>query len=126
MKLDPWALDAESEYLIENDSEVKLVMLKLGVPDIFADAAKASAPNHLIVAFDNHPTHWIIFSSYQGIPEYSPNHGIHKFADNASANGLLFSAISKKGMGRGRFIKKLSELAEGDKVPPLSQLPSVL
>lgn len=125
MKINPWALDAESEYLIENDADVKLLMLQLGVPDLFADAAKAGAPNHLLVAFDNHPTHWILLSSYQGVPEYSPNHGINKLVGNASPNGLLFSAFSKKGMRKDKFLRKLSELADGDKAPPLSQLPAV-
>lgn len=125
MKLNPWALDAESEYLIENDADVKLLMLQLGVPDLFADATKAGAPNHLLVAFDNHPTHWIRLSSYQGIPEYSPNHGINKLVGNASPNGLLFSAFSKKGMGKDKFLRELSELVAGSEIPFLSQFPVV-
>ena len=123
MKIDPWALDSSSEFIIENDADVKLIMLQLGVPDLFADAAQSAGPSHLFVAFDNHPTHWLIVSLYMGVPDYSPNHNIHKLVGNASPNGLLFSAFAKEGMARAQFLKKVRDLVEGGAVPPLSQLP---
>lgn len=123
MKLDPWSLDSNAEFFIENDPDVKLIMLQLGVADLFANAAQDAKPAHIFVAFDNHPTHWLILSLYKGIPDYSPNHSIHKLVRKASPNGLLFTAYSKQAMGKAQFLKKLRELSDGDSLPPLSQLP---
>lgn len=125
MKLNPWRLDPEAEYIIENDPEVKALMFQLGVPDLFAEANTAASPCHMFVAFDNHPTHWVVFSLYKGIPDYSPNHGIHKLVGNAAPNGLLFTAHSRSGMSGSQFLNKLRKLASDDSAPPLSQFPVV-
>lgn len=123
MKLDPWALDPNAEFFIENDPDVKLIMLQLGIADLFPKVSHDDKPAHIFVAFDNHPTHWLTLSLYKGIPDYSPNHSIHKLVRKASPNGLLFTAYSKEAMGKAPFLRKLRELSDNESSPPLSQLP---
>lgn len=123
MNIDPWSLETNAQFFIENDADVKLIMLQLGVPDLFAKAVQGEKPSHIFAAFDNHPTHWLLISLYSGIPDYSPNHTVHKLIRKASPNGLLFIASPKTTTNKEHFLKQLSELREGETLPPLSQLP---
>lgn len=124
MTLDPWKLSSEGTYEIHGDAEVKLLMLKLGVPELFQGARGRPGPTIALTAFDNHPTHWIAFFLWAGLPEYSPNHGIHKVVGNASANGLLFTAQPKASTTKSDYLKRLRKhLADEKGVVPLSQFP---
>lgn len=107
-KIDVWALQSEKVYLFDNDPFVKCLLKQLGVPNLFAAATEFDAMK-AIVAFDNHPTHWIIIRLWKGAPEYSPNHSIHRLAKNPSANGLLFEAIPKTSESRAEMEIKLSK-----------------
>lgn len=124
MKFDPWNLDPKALYSISNDTEVKLIMLQLGVPDLFDGVPIPPKPERRFVAFDNHPTHWIIISRWTGVSEYSPNHKVHSLAQNAEANGLLFVAEPKSETNKKAFLKSLQGETEYlNASVPLSQLP---
>ena len=97
--------DPLSPYSITGDATVKKLMLLLGVPDIFKEAETITRPFRIFMPFDNHPTHWITINLWKNMPEYSPNHGIHRMVKDASANGLLFEALPKAEMTREEFEK---------------------
>jgi len=105
--LDVWNLDPEGSYFMEKDDVVSDLMRQLRVPKLFASVPK-DEPLQALVAFDNHPTHWIILRLWQNAQEYSPNHGIHKYVKNAEANGLLFEAVPKSQCSRHGIEERLS------------------
>lgn len=124
MNLEPWSLIPDGDYIINGDAEVKLLMLKFGVPDLFDSIKSTDKAQQMFVAFDNHPTHWIIFYLWKNQPEYSPNHGVHKLAKGASANGLLFQALPKSAMTQADFAKHVQKEQDYKNSPVrFSQLP---
>lgn len=96
--MDVWKLDA-TPYVLQGDDLVRDLMRQLRVPNLFARAAEYDAM-HAFVAFDNHPSHWIVLHLFQGGSSYSPNHVVHKFVADADPNGLLFEAIPKSSCSR--------------------------
>jgi hypothetical protein len=101
-----WKLDPEKVFLLEGDDTVRDLLKQLRVPNLFSGASEFDAM-HAFVAFDNHPTHWIIIHLWQGVPDYSPNHAVHKLVGNASPNGLLFKAEPKSSTNRAEIEEKL-------------------
>lgn len=123
--VDPWHLDPQSAYVFEKDAVVRRLMRQLNVPNLFAQAQEHDAVK-ILVAFDNHPTHWIIFRLWKGAPDYSPNHSVHKFAKHPEANGLLFEATPKQTISREKMeIMMTREAQQMDASGPFrfSQLP---
>lgn len=106
--IDVWHLNPELVYMFDQDRVVGGLMKQLNVPNLFARASEFNAMKAL-VAFDNHPTHWIILRLWQGVPAYSPNHSIHKFVRNPEPNGSLFEAVPKATTSRTKMEIKLTE-----------------
>jgi hypothetical protein len=112
LRVDVWRLDPSASYMLEGDSTVTALMRQLGVPNLFAamiehDEAKS------FVAFDNHPTHWIILRIWKG-------------HSKKSGNGLLFEAVPKVATSEPAMLSRLkSEAAEMESSGPVtfSQLP---
>jgi hypothetical protein len=105
-----WKLKSDQVYILEGDDVVRGLMKQLHVPNLFAGASEFDAM-HAFVAFDNHPTHWIVIHLFQGGGAYSPNHVIHKFVRNADPNGLLFEAEPKSSTSRAEMNEKLVQEA---------------
>src|SRR5688500_14824879 len=101
-----WKLNPDDVYILEGDDTVRGLLRQLRVPNLFAGATDFDAM-HAFVAFANHPTHWIIVHLWQGVPNYSPNHSIHKLVGNAIPNGLLFKAEPKSSTSRTEMEEKL-------------------
>lgn len=121
-----WKLNPDDGYILEGDETVRGILRQLRVPNLFAAASEFDAM-HAFVAFDNHPTHWIVIHLWQGVPDYSPNHTIHKLVGQANPNGLLFNAEPKSCVSRTAMEEKLiSEgLKMGTKIPfAFQQLPT--
>jgi len=116
MHFDPLALNPERGYCFENDEMVREIMLKLGVPDLFLSVPNNPHSPMFSVGFDNHPTHWICFTLWQGNEEYSHDPNTHK--------GLTFDAYSKKSTPRVEFLEHLTfRLGSDCPAPVLSQFP---
>lgn len=101
-----WKLNPNEVYQLEGDDTVRGLLKQLRIPNLFAGASEFDAMQ-AFVAFDNHPTHWIIIHFWQGVPDYSPNHSIHKLVGHASPNGLLFNAEPKSSTSRAEMEGKL-------------------
>lgn len=107
---DVWSLHPTHVYSLQGDDLVRHLMRQLRVPDLFASVA-SRGPLHAFVAFDNHPTHWIVLHLWQGAPEYSPNHLINKLVKNPDPNGLLFEATPKATTDQLTMTNKLADEA---------------
>lgn len=102
-----WTLDSSKDYILENDEIVGDLMRQLRVPHLFDQMAEFDEIAAM-VAFDNHPTHWIILRLWKGAPAYSPNHGISRFVESADPNGLLFQAVPKSTESREQMETRLT------------------
>lgn len=105
--MNAWKLDPSQLYLLEGDDTVRGLMSQLRVPNLFENVGPEH--NHVFVPFDNHPTHWVIIHLYQGLPDYSPNHAVHRLVKKADPNGLLFMAIPKRSASLDKIEKDLIE-----------------
>jgi hypothetical protein len=81
MSINPWKLDPKLPYHLSEDAEVDDIMAQLGVADLF-DEVEDEEDVQAFVAFDNHPTHWMVFSIWKG-------------PGAPSGSSLLFEAIPK-------------------------------
>ncbi|MBI5425747.1 MAG: hypothetical protein HZA32_16855 [Opitutae bacterium] len=120
-----WKLNPSDLYIFDGDDVVRGLMRQLGVTNLFARAKEFDAL-HAFVAFDNHPTHWIILHLWQGVPAYSPNHAVHQLVRHADPNGLLFEAAPKSSTSRAAMEERLisEALKMGAKTPfVFQQLP---
>jgi hypothetical protein len=113
-----WKLSPNESYILQGDDVVLDLMKQLRVPNLFARATEYDAM-HAFVAFDNHPTHWIVLHLWQGAADYSPNHSIHQFVRAPDANGLLFEAVPKASLTRETMEDRLvsEALRMGAKIP---------
>lgn len=119
-----WKLDPRAAYVFEGDDVVSDLLRQLGVPNLFAPAAEHDTA-HLMVAFEDHPTHWIVLHLWKGQSEYSPNHVVNRLVKRASPNGLLFWAEPKASTSRDTMQAKLdAEAADQGQGFQFSQLPS--
>ncbi|BET67218.1 hypothetical protein ASA1KI_21360 [Opitutales bacterium ASA1] len=113
-----WKLFPEETYVLQGDDVVRDLMKQLRVPNLFARASEYEGM-HAFVAFENHPTHWIVLHLWQGAANYSPNHSIHQFVEAPEANGLLFEAVPKASVTRKTMEDRLvsEALRMGAKIP---------
>lgn len=94
-----WKLDASANYqLIDEPAEKALK--QLGLPNLFAHQKEHDVARFM-VAFDNHPTHWLVFNFFKG-------------GKTAAENGLAFSAIPKLSVTQEDMLLKLT--IEGKKM----------
>ena len=120
MIFDPLALNPERNYCYEKDEMVREIMLKLEVPDLLQSAPHNPYSVMSCVGFENHPTHWICFTLWQG----NPNHADHKAHKGNPANKLNFDAYSKKSTPRAEFLEYLhARMGANSPTPELSQFP---
>ena len=99
INLDVWKLDSAVDYKLMDEPAEK-ALKQLGIPNLFAQAKEHDVAR-LMVAFDNHPTHWLVFNFFKG-------------GKTASANGLAFSAYSKVAVTRDDMHLRLT--IEGKKM----------
>lgn len=111
--IDVWALETDKPYVLTDDAVVQPLLVQLGLPNLFAQA-KEHDKVRFCVAFDNHPTHWVLIDLYKG-------------SDKPDGNGLLFEAIPKASVSRKEMEKQLQQRAKemgADRQPKFSQLPA--
>ena len=109
---DIWNLDSAMDYNLA-DEPVEKALVQLGLPNLFAHA-KEHDKVRFTVAFDNHPTHWLVFNLFKG-------------SENPDGNGVSLYAYSKTSIGRKQMTKKLDLIAvEMEANGPLkfSQIPA--
>jgi len=110
--LDVWKLDPSKPYVLQGDALVSGLMTQLRVPNLFAQAVEHDQV-HTLVAFDNHPTHWVVLHLWKG-------HG------EPGGNGLLFEAQPKCDLPRAQMLRKLRDQAgemEANSEVKFSQIP---
>lgn len=88
-----WKLDPAMNYNLIDDP-VNKALADLGLPNLFAHAAEHDTARFM-VAFDNHPTHWLVFNLFKG-------------GKTDSENGLSFSAYPKASTTRQEMLLKLT------------------
>lgn len=76
-----WNLNPTARYTVHEDTIVEEIMHQLGVPNLFA-TAKEHDELRIMIAFDNHPTHWIVLNFYKG-------------STSKEGDGLSFDAYPK-------------------------------
>ena len=110
-EINVWDLSAEKNYTLEGDELVTDLARQLGVPNLFPQAPEHDVA-HLVVVFEDHPTHWILIHLWKG----------HK---DPSGNGLLFQADAKSTTSREKMDQTLKRIAAEMEVAqiPYSQLP---
>lgn len=107
-----WKLDPNATYNLV-DKPVELALRQIGMPNLFAQSAEHDIARFM-VAFDNHPTHWLIFNFFKG-------------GKNTEENGLAFLAYPKNSMSRDDVLLRLTvEAKKMESKHPIafSQLPS--
>jgi hypothetical protein len=110
--LNVWELNPNGLYSITDDGVVQKLLNQLGVPNLFAQAVEHDEVR-LSVAFDNHPTHWLLIDFYKG-------------SSDPKGDGLSFNAFPKATTSREAMIKKFqSELKRMGSTKPavFSQIP---
>jgi hypothetical protein len=96
--LDVWHLENQSDYVISDEAAVRKILKQLGIPNLFAQAEEHDQIRFL-VAFEDHPTHWLVFNLFKGS-------GIQ------GGDGLAFLAYPKKSVSRNQMVEKLREEAK--------------
>jgi len=92
------SLSLEDTFFITDDAIVQKLLTQLGLPNLFAHA-KEHDKIHFSVAFDNHPTHWILADYFKGF-------------GGAEDDGLSFSAYPKAFVSREQMLEKLKAQAQ--------------
>ena len=112
--LDAWSLDSKKDYIITDDSVVQKLLGQLGVPNLFARTAEHDKIR-FFVAFDNHPTHWLVLDIFKG-------------TDRPDGDGLSFQALPKIAVSREEMLQKLQAAAKEMASPgpvKFSQIPKM-
>ena len=107
-----WNLDPAVDYNLV-DAPVENALKDLGIPNLFAHEKEHDAVR-LVVAFDNHPTHWLVFNLFKG-------------SDAPGGNGLSLYAFPKAAVNRTAMHKKLQDIAkemEASNPISFSQIPA--
>lgn len=110
-EINVWDLHADKDYKLEGDELVSDLARQLGVPNLFPQASEHDKA-HFVVAFEDHPTHWIIIHLWKGHVD-------------PSGNGLLFEAHPKSSVPREemeQILKKTAAEMEIERIG-FSQLP---
>lgn len=110
-EINVWDLHAEKSYTLEGDELVNDLARQLGVPNLFPQSAEHDQAR-FVVAFEDHPTHWVLIQLWKGAPD-------------PSGNGLLFNAFPKSSTTRDMMDQTLAKIAAEMEVAgiPFSQLP---
>ena len=111
--LDAWSLDPEKSYFIIEDPVVQKLLNQPGLPNLFAQAAEHDIAR-FCVAFDNHPTHWLVIDYYKG-------------GDRPEMNGLGFRGYPKTEYSRKEMLAELQKEAadmKADCPTRFSQIPA--
>lgn len=90
--LSVWSLGSQEVYAITGDKVVMNLLTQLKIPNLFAQAAEHDAVS-MIVAFDNHPTHWLQFDFFKG-------------STTPAGDGLAFYAYPKASVTRTEMMQK--------------------
>ncbi|HVT73805.1 MAG TPA: hypothetical protein VHD61_11760 [Lacunisphaera sp.] len=108
-----WKLDPEVDYTI-TDAPVEKALKDLGIPNLFAQEKEHDAVR-ITVAFDNHPTHWLVFNFFKGsnMPD----------GDGLSMYGYSKSHVSRREMEQN--LKKLGEEMQSASPIRFSQIPEI-
>lgn len=109
-----WNLNSADPYVLTEDHVIQGLLDQLGVPNLFAQGAEHDKVQ-MIVAFDNHPTHWLIFSFYKGV-------------QREGGNGLLFQAQPKETVSREEVLAELkarTTKAGSEREVKFSQIPAL-
>ena len=93
--LDVWYLNKDDVYNITGDNVVQGLLSQLGIPNVFAPMREHDK-THALLAFENHPTHWLMFHLFKG-------HG-------EKGNGLLFEAHPKSSITREEMLTRLKAI----------------
>jgi hypothetical protein len=112
--LNAWTLDPEKIYAITEDAVVQNLLDQLGLPNLFAQAAEHDSIRFSI-AFDNHPTHWLVAEFFKG-------------SNRPDGDGLSLQAYPKLSVTRSQMIERLTAAAKGAKskdTVTFSQIPNV-
>ena len=91
--LSVWSLGAQDVYAITDDKVVMNLLTQLKLPNLFVQSAEHDKVA-LVVAFDNHPTHWLQFEFYKG-------------STRPDGDGLAFFAYPKVSVTRAEMQQKL-------------------
>lgn len=110
--LNVWSLEPAKDYVITEDEIVKKLLNQLGLPNLFAQAREHDQLRFSI-AFDNHPTHWLVVDLYKG-------------SDRPDGDGWSFRAYPKTSITREAMLARLQaeakEMESTDKVS-FAQIP---
>lgn len=107
-----WKLNPKIDYNLV-DAPVELALKDLGLPNLFAHGQEHDVVR-LTVAFDNHPTHWLVFNFFKG-------------SGKPGGDGLSMYAYAKSSVSRGAMVKKLQAIAkemEAEGPISFSQIPA--
>lgn len=110
--LDVWSLNPKDLFTITDDNVVKALLSQLGLPNLYAQASEHDEARFLI-AFDNHPTHWIVVDLFKG-------------SNRPDGDGLSFRAYPKASTTRDEVRRRMQrELKEMESKEPFefSQIP---
>jgi hypothetical protein len=109
--LNVWKLNPKVDYNLV-DAPVEKAMVDLGIPNLFAHGQEHDAVR-ITAAFDNHPTHWLVFNFFKG-------------SGKPGGDGVSMYAYSKSSVTRSEMVKKLQAIAkemEAERPIPFSQIP---
>jgi hypothetical protein len=112
--LDVWNLNPADSYVLDGDTLVQGLLDQIGLPNLFAQTAEHDVVQ-MVVAFDNHPTHWLVLSFFKGV-------------QSEDGNGLLFQAEPKASVSRAEMLARLKERAakmESKQELMFSQIPEL-
>ncbi|MEN9841012.1 MAG: hypothetical protein RL376_812 [Verrucomicrobiota bacterium] len=72
--IDPWNLDPGAFYILEPSDLLDEIVPKLGIDGMLFDLSAAGRKD-ILVAYDNHPTHWIVLAPITGLKRHL-THGL--------------------------------------------------
>ena len=91
--LNVWSLDPKHDYVITEDHIVQTLLDQLGLPNLFAQAQEHDELR-MHIAFDNHPTHWLVFDIFKG-------------SNKPDGDGIAFAAYPKATVSRDEMLRKV-------------------
>lgn len=97
-KIDIWSLNPNDAYTLTGDEIIQDLLDQLGIPNLFASAAEHDEVR-MMIAFDNHPTHWLQFDFFKG-------------SSKPGGDGLAFNATPKTSTNRAEMLQRLQSAAK--------------
>ena len=96
--LNIWKLNKADMYQLVGDEIVQKLLTQLGIPNLFATASEHDSVS-MTVAFDNHPSHWLLFTLFKG-------------STRPDGDGLSFSAYPKASISKKVMETRLQVIAK--------------